>query len=201
MYPKSLSSLIESFLRLPGVGKKTAERYAYYIVSNFKDADIDKLINNLESVKTKIKKCPVCGFFTEDDICEYCKDEKRDQSTILVVEEPKDVEAIERCGRYRGLYHVLGGAISPLNGVGPDELNLSSLFERIDNSNIVKEVIVATSATVEGEATALYISRILGKRNISVSRIAYGMPVGSSLEYSDETTIMKALEGRKKMNE
>lgn len=199
MYPKSLNNLISSFLKLPGVGKKTAERYAYAIVNKMNKEDIEKFIESLSNCKNNIKKCPVCGFFTEDNICEYCKDEKRDKSTILVVEEPKDVESIERCERYNGLYHVLGGSISPINGIGPDELNIKSLFERVKDPT-TKEVIIATSATVEGEATALYIRRILSERNIVVSRIAYGMPVGSSLEYSDESTIMRALEGRKIYN-
>ena len=195
MYPKSLDGLIASFSRLPGVGKKTAERYAYYVVNKMTKEDIEKLTLNLDNCKNKIKKCPVCGFLTEEDICDYCKDKARDESTILVVEEPKDVEAIEKTGRYHGLYHVLGGAISPLNGIGADELNIKILFDRTKNSSC-KEVIIATSATVEGEATALYISGILKKEEVVVSRIAYGMPVGSSLEYSDESTISKALEGR-----
>ena len=199
MYPKSLNNLISSFLKLPGVGKKTAERYAYAIVNKMNKEDIEKFIESLSNCKNNIKKCPVCGFLTEDNICEYCEDEKRDKSTILVVEEPKDVESIERCERYNGLYHVLGGSISPINGIGPDELNIKSLFERVKDPT-TKEVIIATSATVEGEATALYIRRILSERNIVVSRIAYGMPVGSSLEYNDESTIMRALEGRKAYN-
>lgn len=199
MYPKSLNNLISSFLKLPGVGKKTAERYAYAIVNKMNKEDIEKFIESLSNCKNNIKKCPVCGFLTEDDICEYCKEEKRDKSTILVVEEPKDVEAIERCERYSGLYHVLGGSISPINGIGPEELNIKTLFERIKEEE-TKEVIIATSATVEGEATALYIKRVLSNKNIIVSRIAYGMPVGSSLEYSDESTIMRALEGRKTYN-
>lgn len=198
MYPKSLESLISSFSRLPGVGKKTAERYAYYIVNKFSNEDTASLIEALNNVKTKIHPCPICGFLTESDLCDYCSDPTRDQTTILVVEAPKDVIAIERCERYRGLYHVLNGAISPLNGIGPDELNLQSLVERVEKGGI-KEVIIATSATVEGEATAQYLSRILGKYQATISRIAYGMPVGSSLEYNDETTIMKALEGRKNM--
>ena len=196
MYPKSLDGLIASFSRLPGVGKKTAERYAYFVVNKMSTEEIEKFLIDLENCKNNIKKCPVCGFLTEDDICDYCKDSSRDASIILVVEEPKDVEAIEKTGRYHGLYHVLGGAISPLNGIGPDELNIQNLFERAKKDNC-KEVIVATSATVEGEATALYINRILQKDGIVVSRIAYGMPVGSSLEYSDESTISRALEGRK----
>lgn len=198
MYPKSLDSLINSFLRLPGVGKKTAERYAYSVVNKMTKEEIEKFIENLENCKTRIKKCPKCGFLTENDICDYCSDNTRDVSTILVVEEPKDVESIEKTERYHGLYHVLGGAISPLNGIGPDELNIKSLFDRV-KENDSKEVIIATSATIEGEATALYIGRMLQKENVVVSRIAYGMPVGSSLEYSDESTISRAIEGRNKI--
>ena len=196
MYPKSLNNLISSFLKLPGVGKKTAERYAYAVVNKMKKEDIEKFIESLSNCKDSIKRCPICGFLTEDDICEYCKDNTRDKSTILVVEEAKDVEAIERCERYFGMYHVLGGSISPINGIGPEELNIKSLFKRIDDEN-TKEIILATNATVEGEATALYIKRFLQDKNIIVSRIAYGMPVGSSLEFSDESTIMRALDGRK----
>jgi len=196
MYPKSLENVISSFQRLPGVGKKTAERYAYSMINKFSKEDITKFVENLESLRDNVKRCSICGFLTEEDTCDYCKDEKREKNTILVVEEPKDVESIERCGNFKGLYHVLNGAISPLNGIGPDELNIKSLVERCKKSSI-KEVIIATSATVEGEATALYLSRILQKENIVTSRIAYGMPVGSSLEYSDEVTITRALEGRK----
>ena len=199
MYPKSLENLIAAFLRLPGVGKKTAERYAYSIVNKYSKEEIDKFIESLKDSKDKIRRCKVCGFLTEDEVCEYCSNTSRDKSTILVVEEPKDVESIERCNRYNGLYHVLNGAISPLNGIGPDELNIKSLFNRVENNNDLKEVIIASSATVEGEATALYISRMLERYNVITSRIAYGMPVGSSLEYSDEGTIARALEGRRKI--
>jgi len=197
MYPKSLDNLISSFMRLPGVGKRSAERYAYFVTTKFNKEEIDNLITSLANVSNKVKKCPTCGFLTENDICEYCKDDSRLNDTILVVEEAKDVEAIERCNRYNGRYHVLGGAISPLNGIGPDELNIDTLLKRIESGN-VKEVIIASSATVEGEATALYISKLLKDKPITISRIAYGMPVGSSLEYSDEGTITRALEGRKK---
>ena len=192
MYPKSIEELIHSFLLLPGVGKKSAERYAYSVVNKFDQDKIDSFINSLSNIKI----CEKCGFLTEDaDLCDFCRDENRDKETILVVEDAKDVIAIERLERYKGLYHVLNGSISPLNGIGPDELNIKSLVERVKNDGI-KEVIVATSATVEGEATSLYLSRILSPFTL-VSRIAYGMPVGSSLEYSDETTILRALEGRK----
>ena len=199
MYPKSLENLIAAFLRLPGVGKKTAERYAYSIVNKYSKEEIDKFMESLKDSKDKIRRCKICGFLTEDEVCEYCSNTSRDKSTILVVEEPKDVESIERCNRYNGLYHVLNGAISPLNGIGPDELNIKSLFNRVENNNDLKEVIIASSATVEGEATALYISRMLERYNVLTSRIAYGMPVGSSLEYSDEGTIARALEGRRKI--
>ena len=200
MYPKSIEDLIHSFLLLPGVGKKSAERYAYYVVNKFDHDKIDSFIDSLSGIKNNIKRCIKCGFLTENsDICEFCGDESRDRNTILVVEDAKDVIAIERLERYKGLYHVLNGSISPLNGIGPDELNIASLIERVKNENI-KEVIVATSATVEGEATSLYISRVLSPFT-TVSRIAYGMPVGSSLEYSDETTILRALEGRKTISD
>ena len=200
MYPKSIEDLIHAFLLLPGVGKKSAERYAYYVVNKFDHDKIDSFINSLSGIKYNIKRCTKCGFLTEnEDLCEFCRDNSRDKDTILVVEDAKDVIAIERLERYKGLYHVLNGSISPLNGIGPDELNIASLVERVKNEK-TKEVIVATSATVEGEATSLYLSRILSPFT-TVSRIAYGMPVGSSLEYSDETTILRALEGRKNISD
>ena len=199
MYPKSVEALIRSFLRIPGVGKKTAERYAYHIVNRFSDEETNEFIASLEGVRDNIKFCKRCGFLTEgDDICEFCKDESRDISTILVVEGAKDVVAIEKVQTYKGLYHVLGGSISPLNGVGPEDLTIDLLKKRVQEGN-VKEVIVATSATVEGEATALYLGRVISDKNVKVSRIAYGMPVGSSLEYNDETTIFRAIEGRKEI--
>lgn len=197
MYPKSLESLINSFMRLPGVGRKTAERYAYSLLNSLDTQKIDSFISSLSEIKG-IKKCDHCGFLTDNDVCDICLDSSRDKSIVLVVEEPKDVIAIERCNNFNGLYHVLNGVISPLNGIGPEELNIDKLLERVEIDNI-SEVIVATSATVEGETTALYLARLL-KDKTKVSRIAYGMPVGSSLEYNDETTIMKALEGRNTIN-
>ena len=194
MYPKSVELLINSFLRLPGVGRKTAERYAYNIINNYSDEDINKLIDSLLQIK-EINKCSKCGFLAEEDLCEICKDESRNKKIVLVVEEPKDVVAIERTNNFNGLYHILNGVISPLNGIGPDELNIDSLTKRIDEDS-VEELIIATSATVEGETTAMYLARLYSTKT-KVTRIAYGMPVGSSLEYNDETTIIKALDGRK----
>ncbi|MCR5564753.1 MAG: recombination mediator RecR [Gammaproteobacteria bacterium] len=197
MYPKKIEDLIHSFSMLSGVGKRSAERYAFNVINKFSDEQIDEFINSLIKVREGIKKCSVCGFYTEDkDTCDICSNPLRDHKTILVVENVKDVIAFERVGSFKGVYHVLNGSISPINGIGPDELNIESLKERVINDSI-KEVIVATSATVEGEATALYLKRIL-EDYTTVSRIAYGMPVGSSIEYNDETTILKALEGRKK---
>ena len=197
MYPKKIEDLIHSFSMLSGVGKRSAERYAFNVINKFSDAQLDEFINSLIKVKEGIKKCSICGFYTEDkDICDICSNPLRDNKTILVVENVKDVIAFERVGSFKGVYHVLNGSISPINGIGPDELNIESLKERVKNGSI-NEVIVATSATVEGEATALYLKRIL-EDFTTVSRIAYGMPVGSSIEYNDETTILKALEGRKK---
>ncbi len=197
MYPKSLESLINSFMRLPGVGRKTAERYAYSLLNSLNDEKIDSFISSLSGIKS-IKRCEKCGFLTDNYICDICENPIRDKSIVLVVEEPKDVIAIERCNEFSGLYHVLNGVISPLNGIGPEELNIDTLLNRVEKDS-VSEVIVATSATVEGETTALYLARLL-KDKTKVSRIAYGMPVGSSLEYNDETTIMKALEGRNTIN-
>ena len=196
MYPKKIEDLIHSFSLLSGVGKRSAERYAFNVIEKFNDSQIDDFINSLIGIKEGIKKCSVCGFYTEgEDVCSICANPLRDKTTILVVEKVKDVIAFEKVGSYKGVYHILNGSISPINGIGPDELNIESLKERVKNEKI-KEVIVATSATVEGEATALYLKRIL-EEYTTVSRIAYGMPVGSSIEYNDETTILRALEGRK----
>ena len=196
-YCSSFEKLIDSLEKLPGVGHKSAERMAYQIIelSNF---DIKEFSKSLEDAKTKIHRCKVCGHLTEDDLCEACNDEKRDQTTICVVSSSKDVYAIDKTNSYNGLYHVLFGTISPANGIGPDDLNIDSLISRIENGN-VSEVILATNPTTDGETTALYISRLLEKYNVKVTRIAFGMPLGANLDYTDQFTILKALEGRRKI--
>jgi len=196
-YPPSLQALIEHFMRYPGVGKKTAERYALYTVSNFKDDDYESFKETLKAVQNNINPCTVCGSLTDDEVCEVCKSETRDQSQILVVEESKDVLVIENTNTYNGLYHVLGGVLSPSNGIGPDALNIKALLNRLKD-DAHKEVILATNLSDEGETTALYIHRLLSKTDILVTRIAYGLPAGGNISYADEITLFKALEGRKK---
>lgn len=193
MYPTKLNELIESFKHLPGVGNKSAERYALKVL-NFDEEELEMFINSLKGIK-EIHSCPICGNITDDEICDICKDKNRDTSTILVVQEVKDMIAIENTNEYNGLYHILGGAIATNKGIMPDDLNIDSLFSRLDG---VKEVIIATNPTVEGETTALYLSKLLSKFNIETSRIANGIPMGGHLDYADDLTLIKALEGRKK---
>lgn len=197
MYLKALERLTDAFNMLPSVGRKSAERMAYAVLE-MDDASVKEFSNALLNVKTKIHKCPICGNLTENEICEICSDPSRDTSTILVVSYPKDVFAFEKTGEYKGLYHVLNGVISISKGRGIQELNIPSLLERIKNNNI-KEVVIATNPTLEGETTALYISKILEKTGIKVTRIAYGVPMGGNLDYADAITLTKALQGRTKI--
>ena len=197
-YPDAIDKLIESLRRYPGVGKKTAERYALYTINRFSDDQIDEMIEAYTRVKNEIFACPICGNFTDTNPCYICKDKERVQSTVIVVEEAKDIIAMERTNRYHGLYHVLNGVISPSDGIGPDDINLKSLFERLKNQNIT-EVIIATSLNNEGEITANYISRLLKETDILVTRIAHGIPAGGNIEYADEMTIIKAIEGRREI--
>ena len=193
----SIAKLADSFQRLPGIGHKTAEKMAYQILE-MKDENVEYFANALREVKEKIHHCPVCGAYTEDDICEICKNDMRDKTKILVVAYPKDVIAFEKIGVFDGVYHVLGGVLSSINGVTINELNISTLFERIKSQN-VREVIVATPPNTEGETTALYLARVLQNTGVSVTRIAYGLPLGAHLEYADALTLTKALEGRNKI--
>lgn len=190
----ALDRLIDEFRKMPSIGHKSAERLAFYVLGLEDDAVV-RLTTAISDAHDKIHQCSVCRNLTEDEVCPICKNDKRDRSLICVVEDPKDVMAIERTNEYRGLYHVLHGAISPMNGVGPDELTIKELLQRL-NDNTVKEVIMATNPTVEGEATAMYISKLLKPLGVSVSRLAYGIPVGADLEYADEVTLSRALEGR-----
>ncbi|MDP4120610.1 MAG: recombination mediator RecR [Bacillota bacterium] len=189
-----LQKLIEYFERLPGIGSKTAQRLAYYVL-NLPVSEAKAFANAIIDAKEKIHYCKVCCNFTDDELCPICKSTARDSSVICVVEDPRDVAAFERTQEYNGLYHVLHGTISPLNGVGPNEIYIKELLERIKDDNI-KEVIMSTNPTVEGEATAIYISRLLKPMCIKVTRLAYGIPVGGDLEYADEVTLARALEGR-----
>lgn len=195
-YPKALEDLIRAFMKYPGIGRKTAERYAMFTVNRLETEDVQLVSNSLIAAKTNIHPCSVCGHLTDEDPCRICADPHRDKSLILVLESSKDVFAIEKSGNFHGLYHVLSGVISPMNGIGPEDINLVSLINRLHDET-VKELIIATSATQEGEATAMYVKRILATSGITVSRIAYGVPVGANLEYADEMTLQKAIENRR----
>ena len=194
---KSVTKLIEAFSRLPGVGHKSAEKMAYSVLE-MDDEDVEMFSDALVELKRNVHKCPVCGAYTENELCEICADESRDKSKIIVVSYPKDVLSFEKLNVYDGTYHVLGGVLSAVNGVGIDDLDIASLQKRIKENN-VNEVIIATNPTTEGETTALYLARILEKEHISVTRLAYGLPMGGHLEYADSLTLSKALEGRKKI--
>ncbi|MBQ5994888.1 MAG: recombination protein RecR [Clostridia bacterium] len=191
----SLDRLIDEFRKMPSIGSKSAERLAYYILG-LEDTEIQSLTSAISDAHSNIHQCSVCRNLTETDVCPICQSDKRDRSTICVVEDARDVAAIERTHEYKGLYHVLHGVISPMNGIGPDELTIKELLARLSD-NTVSEVIMATNPTVEGEATAMYISRLLKPFEINVTRLAYGIPVGADLEYADEVTLSRALEGRR----
>jgi recombination protein RecR len=195
-YPVAIEKLMEEFAKLPGIGNKTAQRLTLYVLNLPKD-EVDEFASALVRARGTIKYCSVCGNFTDKDPCAICSNPNRDKSTICVVEEPKDVIAIEKVREYNGTYHVLHGTISPMAGRGPDDIKLRELVSRINGN--VKEVIVATNPNVEGEATAMYISKILKPLGTKVTRIAHGIPVGGDLEYADEVTLSKALEGRKEI--
>ena len=193
----SIAKLTDSFQRLPGIGHKTAEKMAYQILE-MKDKNVEYFANALREVKAKIHHCPVCGAYTEDDVCDMCANDMRDKTKIMVVAYPKDVIAFEKIGVFDGVYHVLGGVLSSVNGITINELNITSLFDRIKSQN-VSEIIVATPPNTEGETTALYLARVLQNTGVSVTRIAYGLPLGGHLEYADALTLTKALEGRNKI--
>lgn len=195
-YPDPLQDLIENLQQLPGVGPKTAERMALYIVTKIDEQTVLEMSQAFVASKRNLMYCEVCGNLSEQPHCPICKDKTRDQSVICVVEEAKDVIVFEKMGMYKGMYHVLGGILSPLDGVGPEDLRIIELLERIKATDI-KEIILATSPNLEGEATAQYLQSLLIDMDVVVSRIAHGVPVGSDLEYADEATIMKALEGRR----
>lgn len=196
--PKPIEDLIAEFMKYPGIGRKTAERYALFTINHMTTAEAEDFGRAITSIKEQIHHCPVCGHLTDRALCHICEDEKRDKSTLMIVESPKDVFSIEKSGEFHGYYHVLNGAISPVDGVGPEDINLSTLWPRISQKE-VKEVIIATSSTQEGETTALYIRRVLKDIDIEVTRIGYGVPVGLNLEYADDLTLSKAIENRKKM--
>jgi len=194
---RSISKLIDSFQRLPGIGHKTAEKMAYQVLE-MKGENVEYFADALREVKEKIHHCPICGAYTEDDMCEICASETRDKTKIMVVSYAKDVISFEKIGVFDGVYHVLGGAVSSINGVTINELNITPLFDRIKDQK-VKEVIIATNPNTEGETTALYLAHILASTGVIVTRIAYGLPLGGHLEYADALTLTKALEGRNKI--
>lgn len=192
-----LASLIEEFSKLPGIGRKTAQRLAFYML-NMDTKDVNQFINAIINAKKNIKYCSICSNLTEKDPCFICDSTKRDKTTICVVEDPRDVIALERTKEFNGLYHVLHGSISPMEGIGPEDIKIKELLQRLQVAD-VKEIILATNPTIEGEATAMYISKLLKPLGIKTTRIAHGIPVGGDLEYADEVTISKALEGRREI--
>lgn len=197
MYSPVIESLIEQFAQFPGIGKKSAERIAFYVLNNMSNADVENMAKILTLAKNSVKFCDVCQNLTDVSPCPICSSHKRDKSLICVVEESKDVSAIEKTGQYNGLYHVLHGVISPIDDVSPDDIKIKELLLRLNSD--VKEIIMATNPTVNGTATAVYIQKLLKPMGVKVTRIAHGIPIGSVLEYADELTLTKALEGRVEM--
>jgi recombination protein RecR len=191
-----VTKLIEELAKLPGIGRKSAQRLAFYIL-DMKGSEVVDLAKAIVNAKKLTKHCKTCGNLTEGDICNICGNSKRDVSTICVVEDVRDIAAMERTREYKGVYHVLHGTISPLDGIGPDEINIKNLILRMNDD--IQEVILATNPTIEGEATAVYISRLIKPLGIKVTRIAHGMPVGGDIEYTDELTLLRAMEGRREL--
>ncbi|MCG7322141.1 MULTISPECIES: recombination mediator RecR [Arsenicicoccus] len=198
MYEGAVQDLIDELGRLPGVGPKSAQRIAFHVLQA-DQADVQRLVDALVQVKAKVRFCVVCGNVAEAEQCRICRDPRREAGLICVVEEPKDVVAIERTREFRGRYHVLGGAISPIDGIGPDDLRITELMARLGSTEIT-EIIIATDPNLEGEATASYLARLLGPMGLKVSRLASGLPVGGDLEYADEVTLGRAFEGRRMLN-
>jgi recombination protein RecR len=192
-----LKNLINELAKMPGIGRKSAQRLAYYILS-LEESEALSLSDAIVQLKRKVHLCPQCFNITDSEICDICSSTKRDKSMICVVQSPKDIMAIEKTREYKGMYHVLHGVISPMDGIGPDDIKLKELLERLRKDNVL-EIIVATNPNIEGEATALYISRLIKPLGIKVTRIAKGMPVGSDLEFADEYTLLSAIEGRVEM--
>ncbi len=196
-FAEPLARLIQEFKRLPGIGQKSAQRLAFHVM-RMSRADVERLAQALLDVKDKLQLCRVCNNVADTELCPYCQDPSRDRSLICVVEEPHNIPPIETTRAYRGLYHVLHGALSPLRGIGPEQLRIKNLLERLESGE-VREVILATNPTVEGEATAAYLARLLKPLGLRVTRIALGIPVGSELEFADEVTVSKSLENRREL--
>ncbi len=192
-----LENLVEQFEKMPGIGYKTAQRLAYYVL-NLSKTEADNFSKAITDAHDKIHYCKVCCNLTDQELCPICKSEKRDKGTICVVETPRDAMAMENTNEYKGLYHILHGAISPLNNIGPDNLTVKELLSRLQDDK-VSEIIMATNPTVEGDATAMYLSRLLKPMGVKITRLAYGIPVGGDLEYADQVTLAKALEGRNEL--
>ena len=197
-YPKTILNLIECYKRLPGIGEKTAERMALATLK-FDEKTINTFSESILNAKYKIKRCCICNNYSEKDKCVICNDDSRNKKIICVLEEPKNINTFEKMGGYEGVYHILNGLISPLNGINPDDINLKSLFERVDNDG-VSEIILAFKPSIEGETTSLYISKMLENKNVTVSKIASGVPMGTDLEYLDSMTLEMAFEDRKKIS-
>jgi len=196
-YPKPMGKLIGELSKLPGIGPKTARRLSFYILGQPK-SDVKTLADALIEAREKTNYCSNCNHLTEGDTCTFCQSEERDRTSICVVESPRDVVAMEKTGEYNGLYHVLHGAISPMDGIGPDEIKIRSLIPRLEQDQ-VQEIIVATDPNAEGDATAMYLAKLIKPLGVKVTRIAHGIPVGGDLEYADEVTLSKALEGRREL--
>lgn len=199
MYSAAIDELIEKFERLPGIGHKSAERIAFYLLENMTEKEAEEMAASIVGAKRKIRLCECCQNLTDESPCHICQSPKRDKTTICVVEGPEDVSAIENTHEYNGLYHVLHGALSPIDGIGPDDIKINELLLRLTD-NEVSEVILATNPTVNGTATAVYISKLLAPFEVKVTRIAHGIPIGSDIEYADKITIIKAMESRSEMN-
>mgnify|MGYP001399311063 FL=1 len=191
-FPDSANRLIEEFSQLPGIGKKTAQRLAFHLLKS-ESKKAYRLADALKEIKIKVRSCTICDGITEENPCKICSDVRRDNSILCIVEDAPDIYAFEKTNSFRGKYHVLGGALSPLDGIGPDELNINKLLERIESG---MEIVIATNPSVEGETTALYLAKILSDENVKVTRLARGIPVGGDLEYIDEATLIRAMEGR-----
>ncbi|TVP94345.1 MAG: recombination protein RecR [Acholeplasmatales bacterium] len=196
-YPEALDRLIEQFRRFPGIGQKTAERYALFLIDQFSEEDIVAFMETLHRVKSEIAPCTQCGHLTDIQPCTLCRDDRRKTTTMLVVEDSRDVIVIERAGLYDGQYHVLGGTLAPSRGIGPEDLRIKPLLERLKDDRF-EEVILAMNLSDEGETTAMYLNRLLEGTDLLVTRIAHGMPAGGNIGYADEVTLFKSLEGRKK---
>jgi len=196
-YYDSLGKLVSHLQRLPGIGQKTAQRLAFFILK-MSESEVKSFAEALIEARTKLLHCSRCGNMTDQNPCHICQDTRRDQGTICVLQEPRDILALERVSEFKGTYHILGGVISPLEGIGPDDLNITSLFARVRQDQ-PQEIIIATNPNVQGEATAMYLAELLRPLGVLVTRIAHGLPVGGDLEYADEMTLFRALEGRRKI--